>query len=77
AMGREAAPGFQLRSKDCRAAARPIATQGRSYKSQCWLEEISKTVAATSTASVSSHVQSLWELACRRKGQHRQLHPTQ
>jgi hypothetical protein len=25
--------------------AQPIATQGRSYKGQCWLEEISKAVA--------------------------------
>jgi len=30
------------------------------------LEEISKTVAPTSIASTSSHVQYLWELACRR-----------
>jgi len=50
---------FSFAAKIAGAAARPIATQGRSYKGQCWLKEISKTV-------TSSHVQYLWELACRR-----------
>ena len=36
---------FSFAAKIVGAAARPIATQGRSYKGQCWLEEISKTVA--------------------------------
>jgi len=41
---------FSFAAKIAGAAAQPIATQGRSYKGQCWLEEISKTVAPTSTA---------------------------
>jgi len=32
---------FSFAAKNAGAAARPIATQGRSYKGQCWLEEIS------------------------------------
>ena len=33
---------FSFAAKIAGAAARPIATQGRSYKGQCWLEEIAR-----------------------------------
>ena len=36
---------FSFAAKIAGAAARPNATQGRSYKGQCWLVEIHKTVA--------------------------------
>ncbi len=36
---------FSFAAEIAGAAARPIVTQGRFYKGQCWFEEISRTVA--------------------------------
>ncbi|WP_410951949.1 hypothetical protein, partial [Pseudomonas sp. S1(2024)] len=40
--------------------------QARSHRDRASFLKLSKTVAPTSTASASSQVLSLWELACRR-----------